>query len=199
MRFLDARLRAAGLDTWCPRLPTTLGGLVPAVCKLEEELSCVVPARVPVHFVAHSMGGLVTRLLLSRRRIDRLGPCVLIATPSGGTELARIALRVFPPLSLLSPSLRELAPPGPVIAPPLNEPPPKIGVVGGTENSLRFARFLPGNNDGRVSAASLAFEGASETVLLPYNHHAIHHREECAGLVLRFLLSGTFSQARRAP
>lgn len=194
MRFLDAHLKSSCFETYCPRLPTTLGGLLPATIKLEKELLNILPQNRQIHFVGHSMGGLVLRLYLSRNIVQNLSHCVLIATPNRGTELASFGLRLLAPLSAATPSIRDLVPPGPAIPSPLNIPAPKFGIIGGTASNLRFSSLLPKDNDGRVSVASLSLSNASETILLPYNHHKIHHNTECMDLLMRFLKSGTFSE-----
>jgi triacylglycerol lipase len=48
-----------------------------------------------LHFVGHSMGAIVVRSALAKRRPRKLGRVVLLAPPNHGARLADLALRVF--------------------------------------------------------------------------------------------------------
>jgi pimeloyl-ACP methyl ester carboxylesterase len=41
-----------------------------------------------VHFVCHSMGGLLARVYITRHRPERLGRVVMLGTPNSGSEIA---------------------------------------------------------------------------------------------------------------
>jgi pimeloyl-ACP methyl ester carboxylesterase len=176
-------------------LPTTLASLDECTQVLKREMQLIHKEGIhKLFFVGHSMGGLIIRNYLSENFVPNIGRCVLIATPNSGSRLADLALTGLR-LAPMNPirSLEALQTKAPEIPPPLNDPPPEIGVIAGNQNNLLLGRLLPSKNDGRVEIESTFFPGMKEYIVLPFNHHEIHHKEETAKLVWQFLEYGAFT------
>lgn len=191
MAFLEDFFQSRGYDVFAPTLPTTFGSLEKCTAKLEQKFSGIQERYDRIHFVGHSMGGLIIRLFLSRNRIENIGRCVMIATPNRGSELVN-AIAWFTPLTFLMRPLRAFRTDGVSVQPLVNNPSTEIGAIAGNGDGLLFGRFMRKENDGRVPVDSVPFTGVKDFLVLPYNHHEIHHRCETAGYTLMFLKEGTF-------
>ncbi|MCE5249882.1 alpha/beta fold hydrolase [bacterium] len=194
---LQTFLESRGYHVFCPTLPTAFGSLETCTLKFEEEFRELNGQYDRVHFVGHSMGGLIIRLFLSRNDVPGLGRCILIGTPNNGTELAALADRYCKPFMWIFKPCRSFQPGRVEIPPPLNSPPPEMGAIAGNGSGLFLGRFITGENDGRVPVDSVPFSGMKELIVLPFNHVEIHHRPETAELVIWFLRDGTFQGNNR--
>lgn len=93
-RWLRRRLEAAGHVVATVSLTppyTSIGKLVPQLAQRVEEV-CAATGAKQVTLVAHSMGGLVCRSYLARFGGEQVTRLVTLASPHGGTELARIGI-----------------------------------------------------------------------------------------------------------
>ena len=199
MATLEKFFRSQGYHVSAPDLTILFSSLEDCTKKFEQEFNRIQSKYDRVHFVGHSFGGLILRLFLSRNRVPNLGRCVLIATPNKGSELADIMARYFNPVVLLFKPYQAIQPCGIKIPPPMNDPPPEMGAIAGNRNKLLLGRLIKSENDGRVPVDSVPFEGMKEFIILPYHHEEIHHRQETAELVLRFIQEGTFGVNRHIP
>ncbi len=93
MSYLKQGLGKAGYETFSPALPATLGSLEKCAESLRIQLARLKKVHT-LHFVAHSMGGLITRACLSRQGTHNIGKCVFISTPHHGSGLAAIAGKI---------------------------------------------------------------------------------------------------------
>ena len=190
---MKKHLESLGYDIFAPTLPTTFKRVDGCTGKLERIL-----ARFPseeyskVHFVGHSMGGLIIRRFLSRNKISNLGRCVLIATPNGGSDLAEKVNGMLYLAALISPPLLDFRPPGLQIGPPLNSPAPEFGVIAGTKSPLIPGALIKRDNDGRVAVQATAFDGMKTITVIHFRHTRIHKKPEVARLVDGFLQNGHF-------
>ena len=125
----------------------------------------------PIHFVGHSMGGLLARTYVARHRPERLGRVVLLGTPNGGSEIADL----LEPLSIyrwfFGPAGAQLTThPDESLAslPPLDYP---VGVVAGNLSIYPSSLFLvPRPNDGRVSVESAKLPDMADHIVIRATH-----------------------------
>ena len=193
MRYLARQLEGRGYHTFSPTLPTTFK----SVRACSEILSDALDKRFHecniVHFVGHSMGGLIIRDYLSRRLIKGLGRVVLMGTPSGGTPQVSLLLRIIPFAKSIFKALPDLAEPGLCIAPPLNAPTPDIGIILGTRPDPVRKIFMSGEHDGLVQSKSARNLTFCDELTIPCIHERIHWRPDTAEAVARFLETGKFN------
>ena len=145
-----------------------------------------------VHFVGHSMGGIVIRRYLADSPPATLGRVVLLAPPSQGSELAE-RLRDYPVAAeLLGPAGSSLGTGSDDL--PASLPPPayEIGIVAGNRsiNPVGSA-VIPGADDGAVALDRVGVSGAP-IVILPRSHTFIMNSRHAADAVIRFLRTGAF-------
>ena len=88
-------LRQAGYSTLTPFYPSWRMPLSQIVNRLKRQVAAFATNHEDgLHFVGHSMGGLVIRALLHKERPANLGKVVMLGTPNAGSEIADyLALR----------------------------------------------------------------------------------------------------------
>lgn len=165
------------------------------VLKLAAELAkcCSAPER-KVHFVGHSLGGLITRAFLARHKIDNLGRVVLLGTPNRGSELAD-AFEDKWWFDLLGPTVKRLGTANGGLAGSLPPPDYPVGVIAGVRNGRDNEDVLPGEDDGLVTVASTKFEGMADFIVIPTGHAAMRYSKPVADQVVNFLRTGAFEKA----
>lgn len=144
-----------------------------------------------LHFVGHSLGGLVA----AKSQIDhpdrRPGRIVLLGSPFGGSYAAsRLESRRLGH-ALLGRSLREWL----IDRPATWRGPRELGVIAGS-GRIGMGRFvapeLPRPNDGVVTADETRVPGAADHILLPVSHTAMLASRIVADETAHFLRHGRF-------
>jgi hypothetical protein len=150
-----------------------------------------IPGDGPIHFITHSLGGIIVRKLLDDGAPWDFGRIVMLAPPNNGSEIVDWA-RHKPILHrVLGPAGRALGSDGiPAALPPLPEG-VEAAVIMGNRSTIPFFNSLFGDDhDGIVSAAKGRIEGLRGFSVIPADHTFIQMHPEAIHLCVDFLKSG---------
>jgi pimeloyl-ACP methyl ester carboxylesterase len=148
-----------------------------------------------VHFVGHSMGGLLARVYIARYRPKRLGRVVMLGTPNSGSEIAdRLrhfrAYRAFfgPAGQQLGTQRNEAVN---ALFPPVDYP---VGIISGNRSIDPVAgTMLPKPHDGRVSVENTKLDGMADHVVVAASHPWLMRNGEPIAQTIAFLRDGKFN------
>ena len=146
-----------------------------------------------VHFVTHSLGGILVRHYLKYREVPTLGRVVMIAPPNQGSEVVD-ALRDVPGYTLLNgPAGLQLGTDADSVPIQLGPVGFELGVIAGTRTfNPILSLYLPNPDDGKVSVTSTKVEGMRDFVAVPHSHPFIMRSTTVIELVIGFIKNGYF-------
>jgi pimeloyl-ACP methyl ester carboxylesterase len=191
-RLICRRVAAAGFATHAFRYRSVRRGLEENAARLHEFAS-----RLPnetVHFVGHSLGGVLILCMLARYDFTRAGRVVCLGSPLAGSGTAAVLRRWPGGRAVLGKSICELLDCGGL--------PPwsgrcEVGVIAGDLplGAGRFVHVFDGPNDGTVAVAETRLAGARDHVVLPVSHFALLWSGAAHRQIIAFLRDGRFTRA----
>lgn len=194
METLASRVEDAGYKVINFSYPSTSESIEQLTERLsaEVERSCG-EERDHVHFVTHSMGGVLVRNYLSLGDPQHEGRVVMLSPPNQGSEIIDAFSDSARVRSILGPAAMQLGTGEDGIAKQLGPVTFRLGVIMGDRSMSPLGSWLiPGPDDGKVAVDRAAVEGAVDFIVLHATHTFIMNRRDVAEEVLNFLEHGRF-------
>lgn len=198
MRQLEKNLKAAGycvVNINYPSRHLPIDELADVVIKQSIDL-CLQQGTQSINFVTHSLGGILVRHYSQNHEIPGLKRVVMLAPPNQGSE-AVDKLRNFPGFGWFhGPAGLQLGTGSEDIPRNLGAANFELGVIAGKRSiSLIISRFIPGQNDGKVSVESTKITGMKDFITLPSTHTFMMRNPETIHQTLHFLQQGRFDHS----
>ncbi len=158
----------------------------------------IAPESPKLHFVTHSMGGILVRTLLKDTEIPNLGRVVMLSPPNHGSEVVDHLKEWEPFVWMNGPAALQLGT-GPDSLPNRLGPVDfDLGIITGTDlffPDLIFSEWFEGEHDGKVSVESAKVAGMNDFLVVPASHTFIMRDDEVIRQVLYYLKYGAFDRS----
>jgi pimeloyl-ACP methyl ester carboxylesterase len=153
------------------------------------------PANNTVHFVTHSLGGILVRQYLSTGEIKNLGRVVMLGPPNKGSQVVD-KLKDMPGFEFLNgPAGRELGTDSTSIPNRIGPAKFEVGIIAGTSSiNPILSSMLPDPDDGKVSVENTKLAGMADHMTLPVAHPFLMRNSEAIDQVVYFLKNGKFKK-----
>ncbi len=196
MTKLAKALRAQGFQVCNVGYPSTeysietltKESVLPAVQQCVRDLSR------PIHFVSHSMGGIVVRELRAIAPELHFGRVVMLGPPNRGSEIADKLVSLNLLHFIVPPAGLELGTSPDAVPIALGPVDFEVGIIAGTStiSPMRSLFLLRGDDDGTVAVESAKIEGMRDFLLVPAVHPFLMKNQEVIAQTIHFIETGQF-------
>lgn len=170
-----------------------------SIAELAEEFigpeldNCIHPLSRGYHFVTHSMGGILLRLLVANGGAEKLGRVVMLSPPNGGSEVVD-KLGGWWAFGMVNGTAgRELGTAPTSLPQSLGPASFPLGIITGNRSiNLFLSLLIPGPDDGKVSVERAKLEGMRDFLVIPATHPFIMNHPDAIRQTLHFLQYGGF-------
>jgi len=153
-----------------------------------------------IHFVTHSMGGILVRYYFANKTDARLGRVVMLGPPNKGSELVDVMKTWWLFREINGPAGQELGTDKDSLPNQLGPVSFELGVIAG-DRSVNWINscMIPGTDDGKVSVENTKVEGMKEHLVVHATHPFMMNNRRVITAVIAFLKSGSFGEAPPSP
>ncbi|MBT4332869.1 MAG: hypothetical protein HOD64_06275 [Candidatus Cloacimonetes bacterium] len=150
-----------------------------------------------IHFVTHSMGGLIVRCYLQDHELPEGSRIVMLSPPNKGSEVAdHFKESKFYNL-IVGDVGQELATDSNILS-ELKQIIPEIGIIAGDKSTNPyFSKIIPGEDDGRVAVDNTKLTEMKDFMIVHSTHLTIKYNDEVIRQTVFFLQNGKFYKNKK--
>lgn len=197
MRKVEQALTGAGYTVWNRSYPSTKKSIEALA---EEHISkglryCRRAGARKIHFVTHSLGGILVRQYLQNNTIENLDKIVMLSPPNKGSEIADSLRDLKLYRWMMGPAGQQLGTDADSLPNTLDRIDATVGIITGNRSSDPwFSPFIPGEDDGKVSVKSARLAEMTDFLVVGAGHTFIMSNRSVLEQVRHFLKEGTFKR-----
>ncbi|MEE9369818.1 MAG: alpha/beta fold hydrolase [Pontiella sp.] len=194
MNKMEKALRSDGYTVINHDYPSTSATIEVLTPQIFNSLEPLIRDADTVHFVTHSMGGILLRHHMERHRIPNLGRVVMLAPPSRGSEVTDKLGKVFLYKWINGPAGNQLGTGANSHPLRLKAPEFELGIIAG-DRSINpiLSMLIPGPDDGKVSLARVKPESYTDYLQLHVTHPCMVWNNDVIQKTYQFLEYGSFT------
>lgn len=146
-----------------------------------------------IHFVTHSMGGILVRHYLQEHPLPNLGRVVMLSPPNKGSHVVDHLKNIFIFKWLDGPAGSQLGTRNGSLPLKLKPPAYDVGIITGDRTINPFLSWLiPGKDDGKVSVENAKLDGMKDFLVVHKSHPFIMNDATVHRQIYQFISSGRF-------
>lgn len=165
---------------------------------VRQQIDAVTKDDDTIHFVTHSLGGIIVRTIQKEEPLENIGRVVMLSPPNQGSELVDTLGDTSAFGWVNGPAGDQLGTDTNGFIAQLGPVEFHLGVITGDRsiNGINSC-IIPGDDDGKVSIESAKVEGMSAYKVIHATHPYIMKNNEAIELTIQFLNTGAFEDQRR--
>ncbi len=194
MTIMEYQLIDAGYSVWNEGYPSRKKPIEELVLVIDEGIAyCREQKASQIHFVTHSLGGILVRKYFQDRSVAEARRAVMIAPPNQGSEVTDRYRDEWWYQFATGPAGQQLGTDEDSVPLSLSPIDLEIGIIAGNNSSDPwFNQVFDGDHDGKVSVSSTRLDEMRDFLLVDSGHTFIMNSDKVIEQIRAFLRDGQF-------